>query len=711
MKKSVGLICLIILIASSAAIGQTEQVAKWIAYPGEFGIWTHKELMSRRTERNVPVPTSLARIDAPYGIIRFTKRIKLDKPERASLYADGKFYIRGIDGGGIMYDYDPQDFELPAGDYTLFVLVENYRTMPAIYFKSESYVSDGSWVVSSLNEDRVSAEVLPFADPTLPPSTYKLAVAPIRATIVDKGANHVLYDFGKETFAFPVLQGLKGKGKINIYYGESKEEALAGKLAETWDELNVESLVAYNDTLPTKAFRYVQIITQEQVGYQDFLALYEYLPVNYRGSFKCSDDLLNRIYDFSYYTLHLCTREVHIDGIKRDRWAWSGDAYQSYLMNFYTFFDEDVNKRTLWGLRGHEPQTRHINSILDYSFYWMIGIYNHYMYTGDAEFVKAIYPRMKSTMDFCVGRLNKSGIAEGLPTDWVFVDWAPIEKKGELSFEQLLFIRSLVAMKSCATIANDKLTAEKMERMYDAKAKQFDELFWSDSKGAYAHNRLNGALSSHVTRYSNMFAVLFNMVDETRKKQIKNNVLLNDSILAITTPYMKFYELAALCEIGEQEKVLDFVRRYWGGMLKLGATSVWETFDPALPDTAHYSMYNRPFGKSLCHAWGGNPVYLFGRYYLGVYPTAPAYNEYVVEPDLGGLKWMEGTVPTPDGEIKVWVTPKTITVRTAKSTGGVLIFTSGKKPEISAGVLKDTGNGQYRLELNKANETFTVKIK
>jgi len=162
MKKSVGLICLIIWIASSVVIGQTEQVAKWIAYPGEFGIWTHKELMSRRTERNVPVPTSLTRIDAPYGIIRFDKRIKLDKPERASLYADGKFYIRGIDRGGIMYDYDPQDFELPAGDYTIVVLVENYRTMPAIYFKSESYVSDGSWVVSSLNEDKVPAEVLPL---------------------------------------------------------------------------------------------------------------------------------------------------------------------------------------------------------------------------------------------------------------------------------------------------------------------------------------------------------------------------------------------------------------------------------------------------------------------------------------------------------------------------------------------------------------------
>jgi hypothetical protein len=225
------------------------------------------------------------------------------------------------------------------------------------------------------------------------------------------------------------------------------------------------------------------------------------------------------------------------------------------------------------------------------------------------------------------------------------------------------------------------------------------------------HNRKNGILSDDVTRYSNMISILFDLVDDNRKSLIKKNVLLNDSVLAITTPYMKFYELAALCEIGEHKMVLDFVKEYWGGMLKLGATTIWETYDPTLPDTAHYAMYNRPFGKSLCHAWGGNPVYLFGRYYLGVRPTAPAYKEYVIEPQLGGLKWMEGTVPTPEGDIHVSVTTKSITVRTATSTGGVLIFTSTKKPEISAGLLEEIGKGRYRLKLNKADEIFSVKIK
>jgi len=227
-----------------------------------------------------------------------------------------------------------------------------------------------------------------------------------------------------------------------------------------------------------------------------------------------------------------------------------------------------------------------------------------------------------------------------------------------------------------------------MHKLYFEKLKQFNDIFWSDTKGAYIHGRLNGNTSDTVTRYTNMFSVLFGLANDERKNLIKNNVLLNDSVLGITTPYMKFYELAALCEVGEQKKVLDFVKSYWGGMLKLGATSVWETFDPTLPDTAHYSMYGRPFGKSLCHAWGANPVYLFGRYFLGVYPTEPGYNAYLIEPNLGGLKWMEGAVPTPGGDINVSVTPKN-NVRTAQSEGGVLRFTSKNRQEFRGGILEN----------------------
>lgn len=56
-------------------------------------------------------------------------------------------------------------------------------------------------------------------------------------------------------------------------------------------------------------------------------------------------------------------------------------------------------------------------------------------------------------------------------------------------------------------------------------------------------------------------------------------------------------------------------------MLDLGATTVWEEYNPNLSGAQHYEMYGNKYGKSLCHAWGVSPIYLLGKYYLGVTPT------------------------------------------------------------------------------------------
>lgn len=707
------LICIHFMNAAYPSWNKLEErmdsTSHWIAYPGDFGIYLHQRLVVQRTERNQSVPPSLWRVDSPYGIIEFSKRINLKKAERASLQVDGEFSIRGVGGKGTMHNFDANDFELPAGDYNMVVIVQNFDGIPAIRFKSESYSSDKTWTVHSANFDRTSAEEIKLLNNNQIPSNYALATKPIEGKTIQRNNQTWLLDFGKETFAFPVIKNVKGNGSLLVYYGESKEEALAEAKAETWDSISINSKHAYTDTLPTKAFRYVLLKTEGDITIDDFSALYEYLPVNNRGSFKSSDPLLNQIYDVSYYTLHLNTREVHLDGIKRDRWAWSGDAYQSNLMNFYSFFDEDVNKRTFWGLRGHEPQTRHINTILDYTFYWIISIYEHFLYTGDREFIKQIYPRLKSSMEFCLERLNKNGMAEPVAGDWVFIDWAPINKTGEQSFEQLLLIQSLKAFALCSEVVNEKENAKHYQNLYVDKLKQFNTVFWSDEKKAYLHHRVNGELKPTVTKYSNMFAVLYDMVDENRKQQIKDHVILNPEIMPITTPYMKFYELAALCEIHQHEQVLNFVKEYWGGMLKLGATSFWESYDPTLADHEHYAMYDRPFGKSLCHAWGANPIYLLGRYYLGVKPILPGYQEYVIEPHLGGLKWMEGVVPTGSGDIKLKVNSSEISITTASSKGGLLRFQSKMKPRANKGNIIQMEDGSYEMKLSEANFRYIIK--
>jgi hypothetical protein len=584
-------------------------------------------------------------------------------------------------------------------------------------------VSDSSWLVTFEDKEWIdetgktsdisatkwlNAGSWNFNSPSDFPSQFKLPTQAMHAVQVLKNDHSMLVDFGKETFGFVKLHGINGKGNVTLYYGESKEEALSKDGAVTLDRLQFQDGAKKDSVMPlSKAFRYVNVVMDPAINIDSISMLYEYANVKERGSFRCSDDEINRIYDVAKYTLHLNTREFFIDGIKRDRWVWSGDAYQSYLMNYYLFFDSPTVERTMAALRGKDPVTSHINTIMDYTFYWFLGIYDYYLYTGDKTFIRQFYPRMQSLMDYVLGRRNKDGLLQGLPGDWIFIDWAAgLSKKGEVSFEQMLFARSLETMALCANIVNDAEGKSMYTKLSGEIKQKLFALYWNPSKHALVHSRVNGKQTDNVTRYANMFGIFFDYFNEQQKQDVKKYVLLNDNIQKITTPYMRFYELEALCAMGEQDYVLKEMKNYWGGMLKLGATSFWEEYDPSKKGAEHYAMYGREFGKSLCHAWGASPIYLLGKYYLGVKPTSAGYATYSIEPSLGGLKWMQGEVPTPAGNIEMYVNAKQMKIKGTAGTG-TLAFKSKTKPSCKEGSIEKKGADEYSLQIEK-DKTYTI---
>jgi alpha-L-rhamnosidase len=696
--------------------------ATWIWYPGDFEIWLANKMQNRRTERGSFFPP-FWKLDGHYVLMDFHKDVELTEPEQINVSVEGN-YILKLDGKG--FEGAPQQVTIPAGKHRINVKVFSTGNVPAIYIKGKTIATDSSWLVTYEDKEwidetgktsDVSATVWlnagswNFNDAAQRPSAFKLAVQPQSPVSATKANGALLVDFGRETFGFIRLHGLQGKGKVSLYYGESKEEALATGTCETLDRVEVSEGSKKDSVMVlSKAFRFVNIQTEGGATVDSVSMLYEYLPVPNRGSFRCSDESINKIWDVAAYTMHLNTREFFIDGIKRDRWIWSGDAYQSYLMNYYLFFDQPTVTRTLMALRGKDPVTSHINTIMDYTFYWFLGIYDYYQFTGDKTFIQQFYPRMQSLMDYCLQRRNKDGMMQGLSGDWIFIDWANgLSKKGEVSFEQLLFCRSLETMAICASMVNDTKNAEQYKQLAaDMKAKLFS-IYWNETKHALVHSRVNGKQTDNVTRYANMFAIFFNYFNNEQKQAVKKHVLLNDSIQKITTPYMRFYELEALCAMGEQKYVLSEMKNYWGGMLKAGATSFWEEYNPSKQGAEHYAMYGRPFGKSLCHAWGASPIYLLGKYYLGVQPLSPGYATWVAEPVLGGLQWMEGKVPTPHGDINVYCSTTQIKIKGTEGTG-TLRFKSQTKPVCKNGVIVSKGNNVYEMTVDTGKD-YEVKYK
>ncbi|UHG94301.1 MGH1-like glycoside hydrolase domain-containing protein [Spirosoma oryzicola] len=710
MRNRLILCCILFIVCSTHLAAQSR--ATWIWYPGDFEIWLSNKMQTKRTERNAFIPP-FWRLYSHQIVVNFSKQLNLAQPEEITVAVEGQYNVT-IDGKYVQSDI--RRITLPAGKHSINFQVYNQVSPPSIYVQGKTIYSDPTWTVEVVHNN--SADNMPgkatngyagswnFDGPEKLPSRYSLPTKEVKATSIKRNAQSVLVDFGQETIGFVQLKGLTGSGKLSLYFGESQEEALSVDSCEILDHYTINSNSTNFTASNARAFRFVNIVHEPGIQFADVSMLYEYLPLAQRGTFKSSDEQLNKIWDVSIRTLELNTREFFLDGIKRDHWVWSGDAVQSYLMNYYSFFDNESVKRTTWALRGAEPVESHINTILDYSLYWFTGIYDYYQYTGDEAFLKTIYPRMVTLMDFVLKRRNNNGMLEGLPGDWVFLDWAPMTKEGELSAEQLLFARSLETMALCASLMNDTEKAASYGQLAtDLKTKILDT-FWDPNQQAFIHSRKDGQVNRQVTRYANMFATMFGYLDSTKVNAVTKNVLMNDKVQKITTPYMRFYELAALAEIGQQAYVTKEIKDYWGGMLQEGATTFWEAYDPKEKGAARYAMYGRPFGKSLCHAWGASPLYLLGKYYLGVKPVQPGYANYVIEPNLGGLQWIEGKVPTPQGDIAVSVNTRQIKVNTVGGKG-LLRFKSAKKPACKEGQLISKGKQTFEMAL-EAGKNYIV---
>ena len=672
--------------------------ATWIWYPGDFEIWLGNKFNNRRTERGAMFPPFWKQ-DSHYPTVEFSTKVNLETRETLIIAAEGDYNVM-LDGK-LQFGM-PERLTVAAGEHSINIKVHNQTTPPALYVKSRSVKTDCTWLATY--EDKiwidengqshgsgiyVPAATWNFDSIDTPPSTFSLKRTRTKATEVApalKGAK--VYDFGRETFGYPVLVNLKGKGNVSLYYGESREEALDKEHCETLDSFDIDYMAKVDYILKgSKAFRYVLVETNGTVSYDtlDYDMEMATFDKQKSGSFECDNHLLNEIWKISAYTMDLTTREFFVDGIKRDRWTWSGDAIQSYLMNYYLRFDSDCVRRTIRQLRGKDPVTAHVNTIMDYTFYWFKSVYDFYLYTGDIAFVREIYPRMQTMMQYVLSRTNSDGMAEGKEDDWIFVDWVdfPMHKRGTLCFEQILFCKALQTMQLCAgVLAKNPLPTPPQgsitTEQYEADAEKYGKLatdlhkklkptFWDTKAQAFMHAIEDGQMNADITKFPNMFAIIYDMVDDKDKHTILNSVLENSEVEPITTPYMRFYELAALAEMGQQKKVLNEILDYWGGMCRHGATTFWEKYVPSERGLQHLAMYGRPYGKSLCHAWGASPIYLIGKYFLGVKPTKPGYEEYEVKPALGGLKWMEGTVPTPFGSIYVKMDENSVSV---KSTGG-----------------------------------------
>ena len=371
--------------------------AKWIWHKDDYEIHHSLLLHSRRTEHGVNY-ACMWHTDAPYKTVQFCKEYSTNEKVEMTVYSNA---IGRVTIDNVPFEFG-KPFVLPIGEHKIFVRVTKPDGLPCIFVDSSLCYSDETWTVSHMMAEYFPVGCTPaYYDIEITPETFLFEYErkePVFKEVKEEG---ILYDFGKEMFGKILISN--ATGQIEIYCGESLEEALDIDHTIVMEKVSGEK----EYVLSSRAFRYVYV----RYANKDLklVANYEYLPLDYMGNFKCKNELISKIWDVSAYTFHLNSREFFLDGIKRDRWVWSGDAYQSYMINNYLFFDKEITRRTIIALRGKDPVEQHINTILDYSFYWIISIYDYYYTYNDLSLARSMYEKMKNLMNFCMTRVDDNG--------------------------------------------------------------------------------------------------------------------------------------------------------------------------------------------------------------------------------------------------------------------------------------------------------------
>lgn len=321
-------------------------MSQWIWRYGEFECYHNMILHTRRQQYGYPEPV-VWKLYAPEPVVCFKKEVTTE---------GGTFRIHALGNISVIVGAEPwnqkkyggqREIKLEPGTTTVLIRVANTETFPCIYVDGV-IESDDTWLCDDMSQDwkKVGTSEM-FVSPDQTPDHFPFSYLPVSWVKKEKVEGGVLFDFGKETFARTRFSGL-GEGPVKVRFGESREEAMDPEWCvirfEDKPEKGVLSYIPY-------AFRYL-FVSDEKV---EVKAEYEYLPLEYKGSFHCSEEIINKVWDVAAYTFHLNSREFFLDGIKRDRWVWSADAYQSLFVNRYLFFDKEIEKRTLIAL-GEEAE-------------------------------------------------------------------------------------------------------------------------------------------------------------------------------------------------------------------------------------------------------------------------------------------------------------------------------------------------------------------
>ncbi len=416
--------------------------------------------------------------------------------------------------------------------------------------------------------------------------------------------------------------------KLRFTFGEfpleitKSPKSYRGELGSGWLQNEERSAVfmPYSTVLERRySFRYVKIERLDSAPLnveitELFADCVSAVDISSLEEVNIADKELKKIYDISVKTLKECEQDVYEDGPKRDRRLWIGDLRLQALTDYGVFKNIDLIKRCIWLFAAYRNADGSVSPCVfpdsyphvdewvfcDYSLFIVPCLTDYAENTGDLSLPSELYDIALEQIKIISRQFDSKKRAI---SGTFFIDWCEGLEKDVSALGVYLYV--LKKFKQLAVNLNKASDDIDFVELEIANAEKALMSYFKDGLFVSA----NGQRSWH----SQVWAVLSGVMTKEQCAELLKKADSTQMDCTMHTPYMMHYYIEAMFSCGMKDKAMEFIKSYWGEIVRLGFDCCPEIFNPV---DHKESPYNAPEINSACHAWSCTPAYWIRKYYF-----------------------------------------------------------------------------------------------
>jgi alpha-L-rhamnosidase len=370
--------------------------------------------------------------------------------------------------------------------------------------------------------------------------------------------------------------------------------------------------------------------------------MWAYCDADVAGRFRCSNPLLNDIYEMCERSARQNVQQgiISVDA-NREQSPWLADSWNIGNVLLYNDRDTTMIDKIVRDYAAEQMPNGNFRACspantfqcAEWSMYWPMLLWQQYLFSGDQTLLRTMSPRLthfmawlKKYQDPTTKLVNPPGTGRLTSGDRISDYAGGNMPKGYFNaatacqyYEDLR-----VASHIFSVLGQTKQSEEYARQAEEVKAGINSHLF----NGQYYLARID---RKEMFSLASAWALRFDIVP----KEIKSEVI--DVIEKGGKPNVGGYGGDA----------------FYSGMFNAGAGDFvvrdLARYRPMLDENkANWESWQVNNGE-VNHAWTSYPGYLFLKFIVGIQPTSGGFATFDVRPEIGGLTFAEGTVPTVKG--------------------------------------------------------------